>query len=132
MNKEVEYYLGYLRNPKQVKDNAFQDVKELKVVVEYNGQEYREVSTRRKIFIEQPNEVFYGHQVFQSGSGFIGRIGVKLTKDEALNKLKELKDTKEDYLNQLTTIMNDTFELAIIREKSYINTVSEFANFFRK
>ena len=132
MNNEIEYYLGYLRNPSQVITSGFQDVQELEVVVECEDNTFREVTTRGKIFLEKPNEVFYGHRVFQSNSIFIGRVAKKLTKEEAYEKLEQLKSMKEEYANKLIKLRNDTQDLAIMDEKNYIDATERFVKAFRK
>ena len=125
-----EYYVGYLRNPKDIITSGFQDIKELEVVVVFENNVYREAITRGKIYVGIP--IFDGHRVFQSDSKFVGRIGEKIPKEVAYQKLQEYRDMKEEYANKLKTLMNDTFDLALLGEKSYIDTVERFVRTFRK
>ena len=114
MNKSIEYYLGYLRNPKQ------ESAKEIQVIVMHEYNDYREVATREKIFVMDKNQEFDGHQVFKSHAGFIGRIGKQLTPKEANEMITDIRKNKmESYINSLYTLIYDTLEMYMEGEKNY-------------
>ena len=118
MVKEMEYYLGYLRNPKQ----RFKD-----------GEDYREAITDEKIYTEERVQVFDGHKVTEKDASFIGRVGKKLETKEALSLMKQIKNNNmKNYLITILKLMQDTRELTLIGEQEYLNELEKVKNFFRK
>ena len=131
--KNEEYYVGYLRNPKDIVTNGFRDIKEMEVIVIHENDDYREIITRKKIYLTDKNHVFQGHQAFTGNFDFIGRIDRKLSSEEALSKIKEIrKNDIQNYLNNLIILNNDTVDMAIESEKSYLEMISKFRQSFRK
>ncbi len=133
MNTEKEYYIGYLRNPKQVIKNGFQDVKEYEVILVHEYNDYRELVTMDKVYLMNKNEVFDGHKVFKSHAGFIGRVGKKLSKEELKNKLDDIRENNmTEYMENIYNLLNDTRELYLKDEEEYLKEVENFKNNTRK
>ena len=133
MEKGIEFYLGYLRNPKETPKDGFDEVKETEVVLYKEYGDYREIVTKEKVLEVEKNQVFDGHQFIKNQAGFIGRIGNKLTRQEAIKKLNEIRITHmSEYVNNIYTLIYDTIELAEIGEQEYRDEVDKFKNTFRK
>ena len=129
---ENEFYLGYVRNPKDVIKNGFQEKKEYEIIVEKDYNDYREVCLREKIYLVNPNEVVDGHQVLKNQAGLVGRIGRKLTKDEAMKMITVIRETKMDeYIETLRNLINDTREMYLQGEQEYKDEVAKFIDYFQ-
>ena len=126
---EKEYYIGYLRNPKQVISNGFQDIEEFEVILEKDYDDYREVCLREKVYLMKKNEIFDGHQILKNQAGLIGRIGKKITQKEAMNLITTIRETRmEEYVEQLRILINDTREMLLEGEKEYQQERKKFAD----
>ena len=133
MNEEKEFYLGYLRNPKQTLKDGFDEIKEYEVILIHDYNDYREVVTREKIYLTEKNQVFDGHKVYKSQAGFIGRLGRRLTTKEAHEMMTDIRNNRMDeYVSNIHTLLYDTLEMYLEGEKSYQETVEEFKQSFRK
>lgn len=130
---KIEYYLGYLRNPKQEITNGFQEVEEMEVILEHQYNDYREVALKAKMYPVQKNEVFDGHKVFKSQSTFIGRVGKQLSKKEAIDLMTKIRETTmDDYIGKLYKLIEDTREKTLQGEKEYQEEIEKFKNTIRK
>ncbi|MBQ8891339.1 MAG: hypothetical protein IJ068_00540 [Bacilli bacterium] len=130
---EKEYYLGYLRNPKDVITNGFQDVKETEAILYKDVNDYREVVTNEKVLEVSKNQVFDGHRVTEAQAGFIGRIGEKLELKDTLAKMNQIRENNmASYVEKIYQLIIDTRELANIGEQEYLNEIEKFQNSFRK
>ena len=133
MKREIEYYLGYLRNPKQKMKNGFDEVKESEVIIYKDGDDYREVVTNEKIYVEKTLQVFDGHRVTEANASFIGRVGKKLENKEASTLMEQIrKNNMANYISIIYTLMQDTKELAASGEQEYLEEVEKVKNTFRK
>ena len=112
MENEKEFYIAYLRNPKQNITNGFQDIDEMEVIAIHEFNDFREVATRDKIYLMDKNEVFDGHKVYKSHAGFIGRIGRQLTLQEANEMLTNIRNNgMEEYMTKINTLIKDTLDM---------------------
>jgi len=128
---EKEYYVGYLRNPKEKIETGFENIKEYEVILEKDYNDYREIALKEKVYIMDKNEVFDGHKVYKSQAGFIGRIDKKLTNVEANEMIDDIrKNRMEEYIDTLSTLLKDTMEMYLQGEKEYLDERQKFANVF--
>ena len=131
MNMEKEYYVGYLRNPKDKPKDGFETVNEYKVILEKDYNDYRELALKEKVFLMNKNEVFDGHKVFKSQAGFIGRIGEKLSREQAMEMMTDIRENHmEEYINTLSTLIKDTLEMYLKGEQEYLDERKKFAGEF--
>ena len=130
---EKEYYLGYLRNPKEVITNGFQDVKEIEVILYKDYNDYREIVTNEKVLVMDKNQVFDGHQFTKNQAGFIGRIGEKLSNIKAMDLMNQIREKNMvEYIDKIYTLINDTRDKAEIGEQEYLEEIDKFRSNFRK
>ena len=129
MNKEKEYYVGYLRNPKQKITNGFQDIEEMEVILEKDYNDFRELALREKVYIVNKNQVIDGHKIYKSHAGLVGRVGNKLTNEEAMAMITNIRNNRmREYIEKLTVLINDTLEMFIQGEKEYQEERQKFAS----
>lgn len=136
MDKKEEYFLGYIRNPKEIITNGFQDVREHEIILvhEFNDyfDEYREVITKEKLIQGNQNKTFDGHEMYKNHAGLIGRVGKKLSTSELNQILTDIrKNHMSEYIDTLTTILKDTEELIQKGEQEYREEREKFASAFK-
>ena len=130
---EKEFYLGYLRNPKDVITNGFQDIKESVAILYKYHNDYYEVVTNEKVFIADKNQVFDGHQVKKNHCSLIGRIEKKLDKFESNKFINAFNENNiVTYLENINHLLVDTKEKAEIGYQEYLEKEQEFKNSFKK
>ena len=117
---EPEYYIGYIRNPMQKITNGFQEAEEFEVLLMKDFNDFREVSTRAKVYLMDKQEVFDGHKVYKSQASLIGRVGRKLTIKEVNQFIKDIRENRmEEYINMLDRLITDTRRLYTKGELDY-------------
>ena len=117
---EPEYYIGYIRNPMQKITNGFQEAEEFEVLLMKDFNDFREVSTRAKVYLMDKQEVFDGHKVYKSQARLIGRVGRKLTIKEVNQFIKDIRENRmEEYINMLDRLITDTRRLYTKGELDY-------------
>ena len=128
-----EYYLGYVRDPGQVIENGFQDIKEIEIILKKENNEFYEITTGAKLYALNNNQVIDYHKVFENNASLIGRIDYKLTFYEVRDYLTGLEELrKSNYTDKIVELINKTLERANIGEKEYQDEIKRFKKTFRK
>ena len=131
MKETKEYYIGYLRNPKQIITNGFDKIDEMQVILEKEYNEFRELALREKVYIMDKNQVFDGHQLYKSQAGLIGRLGPKLLKIEAIDMITNIRNNgMPEYITKLNQLIDDTREMYLKGEQEYLAERDKFASNF--
>lgn len=131
MKKDKEYYIGYLRNPKQTITSGFEKINEMQVILVKEYNEFRELASMEKVYIMEQFKVFDGHKIYKSQAGLIGRIGSKLLTNEAMDMITNIRNNRmEEYITELMKLIDDTREMYLQGEQEYVNERAKFASNF--
>ena len=132
MKEEIEFYLGYIRNPKDIITNGFQDIKETEVILYKDYGDYREVVTKEKILVIDKLQTFDGHKFLKEQAGFIGRIGNKLNNKEAIQYMTNIRKNKMvEYIDAIYQLLESTREKSEIDNEEYNLEEEKFKKGFR-
>ena len=128
-----KYYIGYVRNPEQIKKDDFTQIDEVKILIEEKENVAREFFSKGKIFIEERPQVFDGNKLNIGNYGFVGRKEKELTLEEVKKYLNSLNEYEQDKLLENIRIINLlTVKKALEQRYAYImdelNFIKSFDN----
>lgn len=119
----MNYYIGYLRNPKDTMENGFKEKLEFEVLLKQKDDEIREVTTNSKVFLINGNETIDGKKIIETNCLLVGRIGKELSYEKA----KEfLKHQGIRYLQNIYYYIEATSNFAITKTLEYQEMEEKF------
>lgn len=100
MNKR--FYIGYIRNPYQVRNDDFNYFDEQEILIEEEDNIFREYFSKGKICIQDINKVFNGNKFNINNYNFIGRLDKEISMDYLKKYLQDIN--KDDLILKLQSI----------------------------
>lgn len=130
---ENNYYIGYLRDPEQNLKDGFDEYNELEIIIKYDGNDYREITTNEKIYLANKYETIDWNKLYNQETFLVGRIGKQTSFQELRDYFANLDDNiVANYSNTLKKIYLKGKNKAINSHLEYENSLDEFAKKIKK